>query len=142
MTESVSYKMSCITFLSNRRSRKRVFLKINQQKSEKFLKISEQFTIDLCNKFNVNNIRIMGVTEGQKEDTFMKNNSQRYYFRDEPRAEKYACTHMLDAQRVLAKRVPPRYPKAILVTMVKTIGRDIMLKIAGAKGRLYTKKQT
>lgn len=108
-------------------------LKSNDQTMEKLLKEYEQMKIEVFDKLNRNNFRIIGVPETQEENLQAESTVKNIITEKLPELKK-TCDQILHARRVPAKKDPRRNtPRHIIVTMMNPTERDRILQAARSK---------
>lgn len=114
-------------------------LRTNDQAMEKVFKECERMKIEVFDKLNRNNIRIIGVPETQVGDV-QEESTVKDIIKEILPELTTTCNQILHARRVPAKRDPKKNtPRHIIVTMTNPTDRDRILNAARSKREITFK---
>ena len=105
-----------------------------EQEKEKWLRKNEEVIREMQENMKRNNIRIIGIPEGEEEEQGIENLFEKVMMENFPNLRKEKVTQIQETQRVPSKRNPKR-PTArhIIIKMAKFQDKERILKAARGK---------
>ena len=105
-----------------------------EQEKEKRLRRNEEVITEMQDNMQRNNIRIIGIPEGEEEEQGIENLFQKVMMENFPNLMREKVTQIQESERVPSKRNPKR-PTArhIIITMAKFQDKERILKAAREK---------
>ena len=105
-----------------------------EQEKEKRLRNNEEGLREMQDNMKCNNIRIIGISEGEDEEQGIENISEKVIMENDPNLMREKVTQIQETQRVPSKRNPNR-PTArhIIIKMAKFKDKERILKAAKEK---------
>ena len=111
-----------------------------EQNKEKRMKRNEDSLRDLWDNVKRNNIRIMGVAEGEEREKGLEKISEEIIVENFPNVGKEIATQVDEAQRVPYRINPRRYmPRHIVIKLAKIKDKEKILKAAREKRQITYK---
>ena len=111
-----------------------------EQNKEKRMKRNEDSLRDLLEKIKCNNIRIIGVPEGEEREKGRKKIFKEIIVENFPNMGKKIATQVQEAQRVLYRINPKRnMPRHIVIKLAKIKDKEKLLKAAREKRQITYK---
>ena len=106
----------------------------NEQEKEKRLRKNEEGLREMQDNMKCNNIHIIGISEGEKEEQGIENLLEKVMMENFPNLRIEKLTQIQDTQRVPSKRNPKR-PTArhIIIKMAKFQDKERILRQQGRK---------
>ena len=105
-----------------------------EHNKEKRMRRNEDSLRDLCNNLKCNNIRIIGVPEGEEKEKGPEKISEEITVENFPNMGKEIATHVQEAQRVPGRINPRRnMPRHIVIKLAKNKDKEKLLKAAREK---------
>ena len=106
----------------------------NEQEKEKRLRKNEEGLKEMQDNMKCNNIRIIGMPEGEEEEQGIENLSEKVMMENFPNLRREKVTQIQETQRVPNKRNPQRLTaRHIIIKMAKFQDKERILKAAREK---------